>query len=108
MYGNVELILDAGESLVVPDSAILNTGQRQIAFVERGAGRFEPREVKVGMQGGGKAQILTGISEGERVVVQANFLLDSESQLRSAIGAVTEPKKQTDVQTHTQHDSKDH
>jgi multidrug efflux pump subunit AcrA (membrane-fusion protein) len=106
MYGNVELVLDAGASLVVPDSAILDTGQRQIAFVERSAGKFEPREVKVGIRGGGKAQVLSGISEGERVVVEANFLLDSESQLRSAIGAVTGEKKQTPVKT--QNDSKDH
>jgi Cu(I)/Ag(I) efflux system membrane fusion protein len=108
MYANVEIGVDAGESLVVPDSAILDTGRRQIAFVERSAGRFEPREVKVGMRGAGKAQILSGISEGERVVVQANFLLDSESQLRAAIRAMTGAGAPATVQTQSQHDSKDH
>jgi multidrug efflux pump subunit AcrA (membrane-fusion protein) len=86
MFANVELPLAAEEGVLVPDSAILDTGLRQVAFVRGQGGRFEPREVKVGLRSGGQAQVLTGVAEGEQVAVRANFLLDSESRLRDAIG----------------------
>jgi Cu(I)/Ag(I) efflux system membrane fusion protein len=62
---------------------------RKVVFVETGAGTFEPREVKVGVRGEGKAQVLAGVREGEKVVVKANFLLDSESRLRAALTKMT-------------------
>jgi membrane fusion protein, copper/silver efflux system len=86
MYVDVLLTSRTGESVVVPDSAVMDTGMRQIVFVDRGNGSFEPREVKVGLRSGGKTQILSGVDAGEEVVVRANFLLDSESRLRAAIG----------------------
>ena len=89
MYVDVLLAESAGESVVIPDSAVMDSGIRQIVFVDRGGGSFDPREVKVGLRSGGKAQILSGVEEGERVVVQANFLLDSESRLRAAIGSMS-------------------
>jgi len=89
MYANVSLDLHNVTGVVIPDSALIETGVRQIVFVDAGDGSFEPREVKVGVRGGGKAQILSGVKEGEKVAVGANFLLDSESKLRAALTKMT-------------------
>jgi Cu(I)/Ag(I) efflux system membrane fusion protein len=89
MYADVLLELDSATGVVIPDSAIIETGLRQIVFVDLGGGSLEPREVKVGVRGEGKAQILTGVKEGERVAVRANFLLDSESKLKAALTGMT-------------------
>ncbi len=85
MYADVRLTLEAADGLVVPDSAVMDTGVRQVAFVATGDGRFAPREVKVGLRTGGRALILAGLQDGEHVAVAANFLLDSESRLRAAL-----------------------
>jgi membrane fusion protein, copper/silver efflux system len=87
MYVDVSLAVEAPEGIVVPESAVLDTGTRQIAFVEMPGDRFEPREVRTGLRSEGRIQVLSGVREGERVVVRANFLLDSESRLRSALAA---------------------
>jgi len=89
MYANVSLDLHSVTGVVVPDSALIETGVRVIAFVDTGGGSFEPREVKVGIRGSGKAQILSGVKAGEKVAVGANFLLDSESKLRAALTKMT-------------------
>ncbi|MBE3073114.1 MAG: efflux RND transporter periplasmic adaptor subunit [Acidobacteria bacterium] len=89
MFADVELDVDSGPGLVVPDSAVIDTGERQVVFVAKGDGRFEPRLVQVGARSGGKAQVLTGLVQGDQVVTRANFLLDSESQLRAAIAGMT-------------------
>lgn len=89
MYANVSLDLHSVTGVVIPDSALIETGVRQIAFVDTGDGSFEPREVKVGVRGNGKAQILSGVKAGEKVAVGANFLLDSESKLRAALTKMT-------------------
>jgi len=89
MYANVSLDLHSVTGVVIPDSALIETGIRVIAFVDTGNGSFEPREVKVGVRGNGKAQILSGVKAGENVVVRANFLLDSESKLRAALTKMT-------------------
>jgi RND family efflux transporter MFP subunit len=89
MYANVLLDLHSVTGVVIPDSALIETGVRVIAFVDAGDGSFEPREVKVGVRGNGKAQILSGVKAGENVVVGANFLLDSESKLRAALTKMT-------------------
>lgn len=85
MFANVELDVDGGTGVVIPDSALMDTGDRQVVFVESSAGHFEPREVKVGVREGGKVQVLSGVAAGEQVVVRANFLLDSESRLRASL-----------------------
>lgn len=85
MYVDVTLQIEAPESVVVPDSAVMDTGLRQVVFVQQGDGRLLPRDVKVGIRGGGQAQILSGVQAGENVVARANFLIDSESRLRAAI-----------------------
>ena len=91
MYANVLLDLHSMTGVVIPDSALIETGVRVIAFVDAGGGSFEPREVKVGVRGNGKAQILSGVAAGEKVAVGANFLLDSESKLRAALTKMTGP-----------------
>jgi membrane fusion protein, copper/silver efflux system len=91
MYASVEIDAPTGREavLVVPESAVIDSGARQVVLVERGEGRFAPRAVKVGTRGEGYAQILEGVQEGERVVVGANFLIDAESNLRAALEGFT-------------------
>lgn len=87
MFVDVELSGRPREALVIPDAAVLDTGERKLVFVESEPGRFEPREVGVGERRSGEAEILSGLAAGERVAIRANFLLDSESRLRSALSA---------------------
>jgi len=86
MFVRVSLSGESREALAVPRSALLQTGERQIAFVEQSAGVYAPREVKTGVQGKDVVEVLSGLSEGETVVTSANFLIDSESRI-GAIGA---------------------
>ena len=69
------------------NSAVLDSGKRQAVLVERGPGRFEPRPVHLGARAGGFVEVLVGVREGERVVTSANFLIDAESNLRTALQA---------------------
>ena len=87
MYGEVELSAGElrGKVLAVPDSAVLDSGARQAVLVQRGAGLFEPREVKLGVRADGSVQVLEGLRAGEEVVVRANFLIDAESNLKAAL-----------------------
>lgn len=86
MYANVALKIPFGKRLAVPDEAILDSGTQQLVFIDKGQGTFEPRDVKVGARADGYVEILSGLSAGERVVTSANFLIDSESQLKTAVG----------------------
>lgn len=89
MYLNVELSVDAAKNAIaVPDSAIIDTGTRQVVIVDRRDGTFEPREVEAGALAQGYVEIRKGIREGEWVVTSANFLVDSESSLNAALGAM--------------------
>ncbi|SFM81587.1 efflux RND transporter periplasmic adaptor subunit [Nitrosomonas communis] len=88
MYANLELKVPLGVRLVVPRNAVLESGERQIIFIHQGGGRLEWREVKIGQRSGDWVEILDGIQQGEHVVTSANFLIDSESQLKAAIGAM--------------------
>jgi len=85
MVANVELVMEAAEGVVVPDSAVLDTGLRKIVFVRTGASSFSPRDVEVGLRTGGRALVSRGLGEGDEVAVKATFLLDSESRLRAAL-----------------------
>ncbi|HEY2293458.1 MAG TPA: efflux RND transporter periplasmic adaptor subunit [Thermoanaerobaculia bacterium] len=87
MYVDVIPDLETRDGIVIPDSAVIDTGVRQMVFVQKGE-TFEPRAVRVGERAGGEAVVLSGVTEGERVAVRANFLLDSESRLRAAIQAL--------------------
>jgi Cu(I)/Ag(I) efflux system membrane fusion protein len=85
MFGDVTLEVGGAEGVTVPSEALIDTGDQQYVFVDRGGGRYEPRAVRVGWSGDGKVAILRGLAAGERVVTTANFLLDSESRLRAAV-----------------------
>jgi Cu(I)/Ag(I) efflux system membrane fusion protein len=88
MYANVLLDQVSGPVVAVPDSAVMQTGTRSIAFVARGDGEFDPRQVETGTRAGGWIEIRRGIAAGDTVVADANFLVDSESRLKSAISGV--------------------
>jgi Cu(I)/Ag(I) efflux system membrane fusion protein len=86
MYVDAEI--DTGSAqpvLAVPESAVLDTGSRQAVIIDKGQGRFEPRDVKLGHRGGGYVEVREGVMEGEPVVVAANFLIDAESNLKAAL-----------------------
>ena len=85
MYVNVELASEVGTVLAIPEEAVFNTGTRQIVFVDKGQGLFEPCDVTVGAKGGGFYELKSGVSEGESVVTSGNFLIDSESRLKAAL-----------------------
>jgi Cu(I)/Ag(I) efflux system membrane fusion protein len=90
MYANVAIDTPATASdpmLVVPDSAIIDSGTRQAVLVAKGGGRFEPHAVHLGARGDGVTQILDGVKAGEDVVISANFLIDAESNLRAALAS---------------------
>ena len=88
MFATVEIKVPLGQKLAVPEGAVINTGIRQVAIVDKGAGFFEPREIKVGAKVDNYYEVLTGLKVGERVVTSANFLIDSESQLKEALGGM--------------------
>ena len=88
MYANVEIKIRIGQKLTVPDGAIIDTGIRQIAIIDKGNGYFEPREVKVVRGTEQYYEVIKGLKAGERVVTSANFLIDSESKLKEAVGGM--------------------
>jgi Cu(I)/Ag(I) efflux system membrane fusion protein len=88
MYANVQIKIPLGTKLVVPEEAIIDTGERQIAILDRGSGYFEPRPVKLGPKVDNYYVVLEGLKEGERLVTSANFLIDSESKLKEALGGM--------------------
>jgi multidrug efflux pump subunit AcrA (membrane-fusion protein)/rubrerythrin len=93
MFATVELVADiAPSALLVPDSAVLRSGQKNTVFVALPGGKFEARTVALGMSGeNDQDQVLSGLDEGERVVTSGQFMLDSESQLREAIQKMSNP-----------------
>ena len=94
MAATVEIEAPMTRALAAPDSAVIDSGMRQVVLVERGEGRYEPRPVKLGARVPGYVQVLQGLKAGERVVTQATFLIDAESNLRAALGTFSagEPK----------------
>lgn len=92
MYGEISLAYDLGERLVVPDAAVMRTGERSYVFVDDGAGSLTPVQVRTGIQNGDDLEILSGLKSGDRVVAAANFLVDSESSLKAALQAYTGKK----------------
>ena len=84
-YVDVSLYLDEGEGLTVPFGAVLPTGEHNIVFVDKGAGRLEPRFVQLGGKFGDVYQVTAGLGAGERVVSSANFLVDAESKVQGAL-----------------------
>ena len=82
MFANVEMKIDLGRRLVIPESAIMDTGKAAVAYVDRGNGIFEPREIRTGMRSEGYIEVLRGLKNGENVAAAANFLIDSEAQMK--------------------------
>jgi len=95
MYVDAQIETGSGDPvLTVPESAVMDTGSRQAVFVDKGQGRFEPREVKLGHRGSGYVEVRQGIADGEPVVVSANFLIDAESNLKAALKGFAEGAQQ--------------
>ena len=100
MYVDAEIETGTpGPVLAVPESAVLDSGSRQAVLVDKGEGRFEPREVKLGRRGGGFVEVTEGVSEGEAVVISANFLIDAESNLKAALKGFAEASR-SDASAH--------
>jgi Cu(I)/Ag(I) efflux system membrane fusion protein len=85
MYVDLLLEMDMGKSLVVPVSAVMPTGKRNIAFVDKGNGKLEPRLLVLGGKYGDVYAVTSGLKEGERVVASANFLIDAEAKIQGAL-----------------------
>ena len=105
MYADVQLNIDYGHRIVVPQDAVLDSGTEQVVFVARGDGNFEPRKVEIGPRVDEQVVILSGLTPGEKIVTSGNFLVDSESRLKTAMGQMpgmkmeerkgpSQPKKQ--------------
>ncbi|MBI2349862.1 MAG: efflux RND transporter periplasmic adaptor subunit, partial [Deltaproteobacteria bacterium] len=88
MYTNVEIEVDGGRKLAIPDEAVLDSGIRKVVFIDKGEGRYAPAEVRLGSKFDGYYEVLSGLSPGERIIASASFLLDSESRLKEAMGAM--------------------
>jgi Cu(I)/Ag(I) efflux system membrane fusion protein len=95
MYVDAEIDTGRGEPVLsIPESAVMDTGHRQAVFVDKGQGRFEPRQVKLGHRGSGYVEVRQGVTDGEPVVVSANFLIDAESNLKAALKGFSEGVQQ--------------
>jgi Cu(I)/Ag(I) efflux system membrane fusion protein len=88
MFGEVTLRMPAREGLSIPADAVIDSGTMKVVFVAIGEGKLQPREVKLGSVSGDSVEVLSGLAAGERVVTRANFLVDSESQLRASLAAM--------------------
>ena len=84
-----------GPMLAIPASSVIDSGARQMVLIDRGGGRFEPRPVRLGTQGGDFVQVTEGVKVGEKIVTSANFLIDAESNLRAALQGFTSPNSQS-------------
>ena len=95
MYANIRLEAELpGPNIVIPQEAVIDTGVRQVVFVSKGKGKFEPRAIKIGVEvNGHQYQVLKGLSEGEEIVISAQFMLDSESRLREAVQKMLEVRQ---------------
>ena len=104
MYANVNLKTAVSEdTLVIPQEAVIDSGVRKLVFVALGKGKFQPREVKLGLEGNDhEFQVLEGLKENEQIVISAQFMLDSESRLREAIQKMLEVQQQGFPKTDTQ------
>ncbi len=93
MYGEVELKGDKRQGLLIPLDAVVHSGNQDVVFLALGEGKFEPREVKLGDKAGDRIEVTDGLEDGQEVVTRANFLVDSESQLRASLAALKEPDR---------------
>jgi membrane fusion protein, copper/silver efflux system len=105
MYTDVELKINLGQKLAVPDDAVIDTGLRKVVYVDKGDGYFEPREVTTGLRAEKLIEILSGLKTGEKIASAANFLIDSEAKLKGIeplnANRGTRNGKQAEDQQHT-------
>jgi hypothetical protein len=94
MFVNVALKTSLGRQLVIPASAVFQSGTRQLVFLNHGNGTLEPKEITIGLRVGDDFPVISGLKAGQSVVTSANFLIDSESQLQAAAGSFTAPMPQ--------------
>lgn len=85
MFTNVTLKIHLGKRLVIPEEAIIDTGLRQIVYVDKGEGNFEPREITIGLRTDQMVEVIRGLRAGEKVASSANFLIDSEAKLKGIL-----------------------
>ncbi|MCL5022411.1 MAG: efflux RND transporter periplasmic adaptor subunit [Nitrospirae bacterium] len=85
MFTDVELKINMGRRLAIPEDAVIDTGMRQIVYVDKGEGYFEPREVTLGLRAEGLVEVLKGLKEKEKIASAANFLIDSEAKLKGVV-----------------------
>jgi Cu(I)/Ag(I) efflux system membrane fusion protein len=93
MFVNVAIKYDLGDKLAVPEEAVMHAGTRDIVFIAKPKGHFEPRVVKLGQKAQGYYEILQGLAENEEVATSGNFLIDSESKLNAVLNKTAEPNK---------------
>lgn len=99
MFAQIALAAgDATPRVAVPTSAIIDDGERRVVLIALGEGRFKPQPVKLGQRGRDVVEVLDGVTAGDRVVVSANFLIDSESQLKAALSNLVEPDARDQAQ----------
>src|SRR5262249_42326319 len=90
MYAEAEIDTGSGTPVrAVPDSAVIDSGDHQMVIVDMGGGRFDPRAVRLGRHGAGYVEVRDGVTNGETVVTTANFLIDAESNLKSALKSLS-------------------
>jgi RND family efflux transporter MFP subunit len=110
-YANIEIVKHLGERLTVSEDSVLDSGTRQIVFLSKGDGHFEPRQVTVGDRAGGRRVVLSGLRAGDVAVSSGNFLVDSESRLKSAMqgmspsGKTKQPAPPAGTSSHAGHGS---
>lgn len=92
MYGDVVLEGRDRKGLRIPADAVIRSGTKDVVFIALGDGKFSPREVQLGAHNGSEVEVRSGLEAGQQVVTRANFLVDSESQLRASLAAMTEKK----------------
>jgi membrane fusion protein, copper/silver efflux system len=96
MYADALISLGKGNKvLTIPASAVIDSGTRQVVLVRLAEGRFEPRTVQLGARGDDYVEVVNGVAEGEPVVTSANFLIDAESNLKTALGGISEQSRGT-------------
>jgi len=109
MYGDVVISAGVTKQIVaIPTEAVVRTGSRAMIFIDKGEGKFEPREVTIGLESGGKTEIISGVEPGESIVTSAQFLLDSESKLREAVNKMTSQPVPDESKANMDHSKMDH
>jgi Cu(I)/Ag(I) efflux system membrane fusion protein len=109
MFADVSILAQRQvDAVVIPDQAVVRSGEREQVFVVRGPGKFEPREVELGVSSQGLVQVLKGVEPGEEVVTSSQFLIDSESKLREATAKMREAASGRDAAQGALHDPRHH